>query len=88
MTQISSNDEFFNILNGLVDSWCDRRCLHPLARILGPYLGFNGLTDGWAELQDALKSVRALDRELLLEPELVAIGNLVNAIDRAIGDRN
>jgi hypothetical protein len=86
--QISSNEQFFDVLKALVDSWCERRCLQPLARVLGPYVAFYGLTDDWAELQNALKSVRALDRDILPEAEFNSVGDLINAIDRTLSHRN
>ena len=38
MRPIASNAEFFLALKGLIYSWCDRRALNPLARVLGPYV--------------------------------------------------
>lgn len=79
-----SYDDFQTTLKALVDGWCDRRSLRPLSRVLGPYLGFNGLTDGWAELADGLKAVRAVDRDQLTDAELAAIDDLIRATDKAI----
>src|ERR1700743_155442 len=55
-----SNEEFLAVLRMLVERWCDERRLDALARILPGYLAFNGLTDGWGELSNALKATRAL----------------------------
>ncbi|MDE2604021.1 MAG: hypothetical protein KGL62_16885 [Bradyrhizobium sp.] len=79
-----SNDEFFAELRMLVDAWCKRRSLRPLSRILGPYLAFNGMTDGWAELAKGLESIRAMDRHELVSSEHRAIDELLRAVDRAI----
>ena len=79
-----SSADLFESLKHLIDGWCDRRSLRPLSRILGPYLGFNGLTDGWAELGAGLKSVRALDRDQLTSTELAIVDDLIRAIDDAI----
>ena len=68
MMAISNNIEFFSVLRSLIDSWCDRRALKPLCRLLGPYLAFNGLTDSWGEILSALKAVRAQCREDFWEP--------------------
>jgi hypothetical protein len=84
MASISSNDEFFASLRKLVDAWCERRCLGPLARILGPYLGFNGMTDGWTELYDALRSIRASDRDALHDTELELIGDLIRVSEKIV----
>jgi len=79
-----SNSEFFEALGSLINGWCDKRSLRPLSRVLGPYLSFNGLTDGWAELAIGLKSVRAQDSEMLTAEEMVAINDLIRATDQAI----
>ena len=34
------------LLRVLVDGWCERRALQPLAALLPPYLAFSGLSDG------------------------------------------
>lgn len=44
-------------LRSLVADWCDRRELRGLAGLLPAMLANNGLTDGWAELASALRSV-------------------------------
>jgi hypothetical protein len=79
-----SNDEFFEALSGLINNWCDKRCLRPLSRVLGPYLSFNGMTDGWAELATGLKSVRAQDHDTLTTEETATINDLIRATDKAI----
>jgi hypothetical protein len=79
-----SNDEFFEALKGLIDGWCDKRSLSPLSHVLGPYLGFNGLTDGWAELALGLKSIRAQDRDKLTAEEVAIVDDLIRATDKAI----
>ena len=50
MEAIDSNAVFFARLRSLIDSWCDRRALRPLASVLGPYLAFDGLTDSWGQI--------------------------------------
>jgi hypothetical protein len=82
-----SNDQFFDALKNLIDAWCDRRAIRPLAKILGAYLGFNGLTDGWAELATGLKGIRALDRDQLTPSEQSAVDDLIRATDKAIYER-
>jgi hypothetical protein len=83
----STNSEFLEVLKGLIDGWCERRCLAALSKVLGPYLSFNGMTDGWGELGLALKSVRALDREHLSSKECGTIDDLIRAIDVALHGR-
>jgi hypothetical protein len=79
-----SNDAFLQALGNLINGWCDKRSLRPLSRILGHYLSFNGLTDGWADLAKGLKSVRAQDGEMLTPEETVTINDLIRATDQAI----
>lgn len=79
-----SNEEFFAELRNLIDAWCKRRSLRPLSRVLGPYLTFNGMTDGWAELARGLESIRAMDRHELISSEHTAIDELIRTVDRAI----
>lgn len=38
----------------LVEAWCDRRCLISLRHVLKGYPVSDTLTDGWADLLDAL----------------------------------
>jgi hypothetical protein len=84
MMAISNNIEFFAALKSLIDSWCDRRALKPLSRLLGPYLAFNGLTDSWGEILSALKAARAHCREELLGTELETIDALICAAEGAV----
>lgn len=79
-----SNDEFFETLKGLINGWCDRRSLAPLSRVLGAYLSFNGMTDGWGELSTGLKSIRAHDRDKLTAEEVAIVDDLIRAIEKAI----
>jgi hypothetical protein len=48
----------------LVDAWCDRRALRPLAYVLPAWTNNNGLTDGWQQLHDSLKHAYAMCTEL------------------------
>jgi hypothetical protein len=87
MTVPSTNTEFLEAIKTLVDGWCERRSLGPLSRVLSPYLSFNGMTDGWAELAVALKSIRALDGEHLSSKERGTVDDLIRATDVAIYGR-
>ena len=78
------NAEFFASMKSLIDGWCDRRALAPLARLLPAYLAFNGLTDSWGDLLDALERVRAYCREELPEKELAVVGDLIRAAEKTI----
>ena len=46
-------------LSRLIEAWCDRRALGALAVLLPAYTSNNGLTDGWAEVMEALRRLRA-----------------------------
>jgi hypothetical protein len=84
MKPITSNEEFFAILKGLIHTWCDRRALKSLSWVLGPYLAFNGLTDGWGELLTAMKSIRSFCSNELSEVELETLGELIRTAERAV----
>jgi hypothetical protein len=55
MKDFQSNEEFFAALRALIHRLCDEHRLVPLGRLLPAYLAFNGLSDGWNELFNALK---------------------------------
>ncbi|MFL5574905.1 MAG: hypothetical protein ACJ79S_02905 [Gemmatimonadaceae bacterium] len=61
------------LLRALVEGWCERRALEPLAVLLPAYLAFNGLTDGWHDLWQAVNSVRGLSPEALTDEERAAV---------------
>ena len=84
MMAIGNNIEFFTVLRSLIDAWCDRHALKPLSRVLGPYLAFDGLTDGWGEILNALKDVRALCREDNSKAEVETMEALIRAAERAL----
>jgi hypothetical protein len=84
MATMDSNEEFFGVLGSLIEKWCDRRCLNALCRILGAYLAFNGLVDGWGELHIALQDVQAFARTELTADEVKDVDDLIRTADRAL----
>jgi hypothetical protein len=44
-----------NVIEFLVEVWCERKDYNPLALVLPAWINNNGLTDGWKTLHDALK---------------------------------
>jgi hypothetical protein len=84
MVDYSTSEEFLDAVRSLIDGWCERRCLRALSIILGPYLGFNGLTDGWGLLYDALRSIQASCRERLPQSDLEAINGLIRASEKIL----
>ena len=71
-------------ISTLIDAWCEERKLRPLAILLPPWLGHNGLTDGWMNLRGALRHVLAMCRDDLKPAELEIIGKAIAEIDAAI----
>lgn len=61
------------LLRTLVDGWCERRALRPLATLLPAYLAFNGLSDGWHEFWRAVNTLRGLGPDVLTDEELAAV---------------
>jgi hypothetical protein len=60
----------FNVIDRLVDSWCERRCLKALRYILIAWPLTSGLTDDVADLLEALKKVRLMAKDELIKDEL------------------
>ena len=81
---VMGNAEFFDALKILINAWCDRRALLPLAQVLPAYTAFNGMTDGWGEMLKALKNVRAFCRDELAEPEIAAVADLIRAVEQTL----
>ncbi len=62
--------DFDKELSSLIDGWCERRELNLLSIILRAYPRVSGLTDEWAALAHALKTIR------MQHPNLLAVGEL------------
>jgi len=84
MTAFASNDDFLRVLRQMIDRWCDERKFHPLAVLLPGYLAFNGLTDGWGELHDALRSLRAFGPDAFTAADWEVIHDLTQASHLAL----
>jgi hypothetical protein len=69
-------------LSTLIDAWCDRHELRALARVLPAWLANNGLTDGWADVLDALRTIRANER--LPDDEVAVVERSIAAVERAV----
>ena len=76
--------KLFETLRSLFDAWCDRRCVGALRAFLRGYPLASPLTDGWIELSNALKDVRAFARPELTEAERGTVDDCIRAIDRII----
>jgi hypothetical protein len=88
MNVFRSNEEFFTALRTLIDRLCDERRLKPPARILPGYLAFNGLTDGWHELIDALKTARGLGPDAFSPADWDKLNDLIHGAELAVSAGN
>jgi hypothetical protein len=77
----NSNNHPLEVIQGLVESWCDRRCLRALRAVLQGYPLISPLGDGWGELRLALENVRAFAREEITTEELRAVDNLIRQLE-------
>ena len=82
-----SQDDVLARTNRLVESWCDRRSLRALREILSGYPLASPLTDGWGQLGEALRGVRAFAREELTPDEAQEVELLIAEIDRVTSAR-
>jgi hypothetical protein len=82
-----NNSELFEIVDGLVDGWCERRALQPLRHILVAYPLSNRLTDDWGRLHEALRSVRAFCRDQLSAEEHDQLGLAVVLVQKILERR-
>ena len=74
---MTGNSRLAEIVDQLIDAWCERRALRPLSILLPAYVGFTGLTDGWTELHEALRSCRAMRRDELNLDERELLGEAI-----------
>lgn len=82
-----NNEDFMQDLKKLADGWCERRALRPLSIFLPAYLSLNGLTDGYADLEKALKDVLALAKGNLTQEEMKEAKRLLILTQQAIYHR-
>jgi hypothetical protein len=73
-----NHDKNLVALRQLIERWCDERNLHALRRLLPGYLSLNGLTDGWANLYEALTSTRALGHEAFNSSDWDLLNDLIH----------
>lgn len=69
-------------LYALIEAWCDRRDLRPLAILLPAYTANFGLTDDWARVIEALYDLRA--RRKLPDVEMAEVERLVPLVERMV----
>jgi hypothetical protein len=78
------NHEFQRDLQKLADGWCDRHALRPLLHFLPGYFALNGLTDGCAALETALKDVLVFAKEEITEEEKKEAKRLLVLVQQAV----
>lgn len=71
-------------LKQLAEAWCDRRALRALHQFLPGYFALNGLTDGWAQLETAMKDVLVFAKDEITENEKQEVKRLIIVIQQAI----
>ncbi len=69
-------------LNALIEAWCDRRDLRPLALLLPACTSNFGLTDGWTEVMEALYDLRARGR--LPDDEEAEVERIIPIVERMV----
>ncbi|MCA1612991.1 MAG: hypothetical protein LC800_02315 [Acidobacteria bacterium] len=74
----------FNVLDGLIEAWCERRALKPLRYILQGYPLTSGLTDDWHQLKEALENVRACCGDDLTPEEAHKLGRAIVEIQNRL----
>ena len=74
-------------LERLVERWCDRREYAVLSLVLPAYCSNNGLTDGWTDLRDALRTAYGSARDRLPSEERDEIKRIYVQIDIALRER-
>ncbi len=77
----------FKTLDGLINGWCERRALRPLACLLPAYPGVLVHTDQQFQLLEALKNLKRLCRDHLTPEELRLITQAHNFLDERLRTR-
>jgi len=75
---------FTQILDTLIDGWCERRAIRPLQRLLPAYPATLAHTDQKHELREALRDVKGLCRADLTEGELRMLIDVINALEDSL----
>lgn len=70
---MAESAQLFELLDRLIDGWCERRAIRPLQVLLAGYPPVPSLTDGWATLYATIRSLRGVAPDGLLPGESAAI---------------
>ena len=74
----------FKTLEGLIDGWCERRELRPLAYLLPAYPGVFVHTDQQFQLLEALKNLKRLCLDHLTPEELLLVTQSHDFLDERL----
>jgi hypothetical protein len=81
------NMDVCQILDTLIDQWCERRALRPLQLLFRAYPAPLAHTDQKFELLDAMKDVKGLCRGELPAEEIRMLIEVVQALDDSLQNR-
>ena len=89
LADIRHSTEFnlLKTLDGLINGWCERRALRPLAYLLPDYPEVFAHTDQQFQLLEALKNLKRLCRDHLTPEELRLITQAHNFLDQRLRTR-
>jgi hypothetical protein len=77
----------FKTLDGLINGWCERRALRPLACLLPAYPGVFVHTEQQFQLLEALKNLNRLSLDHLTLEELLLVTKALNFLDERLRTR-
>jgi hypothetical protein len=83
----SPSGQFFQIVDSLIDGWCERRELGALRILLPAYPMAMGLNDDVHELRAALRHVRAMVKDGLTASEKDPLNQVIAIIDQTLTSR-
>ena len=78
---IASNTELFEAVQGLIEAWCDPRCLPVLRAILKGWPIYMASTENYHGLLVALQNVRAFARTETTEEEKALVDQCIFVIE-------
>ena len=77
----------FKTLDSLIDGWCERRALRPLAYLLSAYPGVFVHADQQFQLLEALENLKRLGRGYLTPEELRLVTQAHNFLEERLRAR-
>jgi hypothetical protein len=83
-TPYSRELDLFEILDGLINGWCQRRALRPLAYVLPAYPGVLAPSDSQFQLLEALKNLKRFCLDHLTPEELRLVTQAHDFLDERL----